>query len=909
MRTPRLATSLLLATSLTACLPDRDNPNDSANRPTAQLRVIDRAGADGICVPAGAVPPGEGAIAAASRGRCIGLDARASEDPQGDALEYRFFWTTGGAASIEHPVTAAAGDIAGVASLDVDWVRQNLPARRVVSFGVEVDADGGSSVALAGFMALNEAPVAHVPPPVILARGGLPWAPGEDYTVRFRPAATDGDGDPPSTYCWTFDGIGPTETACSSDPEAAGFERTIPSSSLGRLVATLTVDDGDLTSTPISTWALVAPAPVTARDDVAGFHVLDPLTPLVVPAFGSGNVVGFSAGDEATFVTVAQDSPFRFQLRDTGSGGVLDEVDVTGNLLSPQAAYDAARNRVWAVGLAPVTGSGLARTYALEDAQFGAATSDVPLGFVMNNPPTVAAVEDGSVFVVAPALGATGVVRLRPLDTPPYIAVDPIDVECCFNGSAGLAVPRARPGHPEVWIARTLQDGNPALTRLAVAADDTVAVTEFDVGGAPISAIAWASSSGLWAVADNHGAMLLDAGALANGASFDDAVLLHHPEVTTATWLVCDPYTSRDCHAGGASETWQLAGDSLFSTPGARAAANGFSAFQARFVDRLGAFWNLGPQRILATTPDRVLFEFHRFADAEVHDPFTGGAWITADGRLQRIAVDGTLLREVTEVEVDGIVQPAPALGTLAREPGGALWGLADDGVMHRIADPLAEVPVATTVPLLGDPSEMPFFQPVRIGGTPKAWYGETDEPESVRLVDATTQSMTVPFTVPETSVSRHAEASPVSGFLCLVTAGNMGSPHPVVVRLVNPDGGADELGSDDTDPVVAVAHSRDTTGTYDLCWVATSSAADVDALGCPTGKESRIRAWRDDRTLVVDECVDGEVLSLEPFHEDEMVFSSHEPPTYSTVHAVRDTSFHYFVDIAPDDLPVRFLP
>src|SRR5688500_3397810 len=90
---------------LTACaLPSRDNPRDPAHRPVPLLLVSDLSMDDGMC-PCSLSPSDEivcdgdlegPTTGAASRGRCLALDARPSSDPDESVavLDHRFFVRT-----------------------------------------------------------------------------------------------------------------------------------------------------------------------------------------------------------------------------------------------------------------------------------------------------------------------------------------------------------------------------------------------------------------------------------------------------------------------------------------------------------------------------------------------------------------------------------------------------------------------------------------------------------------------------------------------------------------------------------------------------------------------------------------------------------------------------------------------
>lgn len=252
--------SASVVVAVTACIPARDNPFDPAEAPAASLFVVGRE--DGArCEPpdpdlldasAGGWLP----VAASSRGACLALDARASSDPQGDPLSFRFEIerAEGGGFDALPPEAVALAQTHGLLVLANEFLR-GLPPGEVATFRVVAhDGDGARGAATATFVPLNGRPIAISDPLRVVPRDGFPWSPGEVLVTLDGSRSIDPDGD-----ALTFRWAGPDPDAI--EEISPGKSRwTLPVSGEEQaFLVTLIASDGNLASAP-------APVPVIAGD-------------------------------------------------------------------------------------------------------------------------------------------------------------------------------------------------------------------------------------------------------------------------------------------------------------------------------------------------------------------------------------------------------------------------------------------------------------------------------------------------------------------------------------------------------------------------------------------------------------------------------------------------------------------
>ena len=231
------------------CIPERGNPGDPVNRPQPRLVIVDHVDG-GMCSTDFADGRDWPAVGASRRSACLALDARGTTDPQEDRDALQFTFGTIDSAGGFTPLPAGAIDVPAraVATLRESF-RGTFSNGEVVRFAVRVkDGAGGTAIAEASLVFVNQQPIARVAPRRVLPAGGYPWVPGEDFVLTFDPSrSSDPDGDL-LEYCWTFPDTG---MVCSTSAAAASFTRGIACEPAGVFRPTLIVRDGDLESAPV----------------------------------------------------------------------------------------------------------------------------------------------------------------------------------------------------------------------------------------------------------------------------------------------------------------------------------------------------------------------------------------------------------------------------------------------------------------------------------------------------------------------------------------------------------------------------------------------------------------------------------------------------------------------------------
>ena len=308
---------LLLLAAGSCGLPDRDNPRDPAHRPVPLLLVTDVSKPDGSCpctLAAGNLTCDaslEGStVAAASRGRCLALDARESTDPDEALaeLDHRFFvLASGGEIELTSPadgVLATNGLFLLGASL-----RSMLPTETEITFLARTEDPQGNYASDGTVLTLfNSRPELQAPSTRTFPFGGFPWlldepAGAPDFDVDFRADGLVTDPDSSDiehlVYCWT---IGPDPEACHRDPAHPDFSRTLPSDQLQVVPAYLRVSDwagpeAEATAHPetfsntVRTRVVIGTSPLWIADDdgTFGMERIDPLHEWL--SFTGGNAI------------------------------------------------------------------------------------------------------------------------------------------------------------------------------------------------------------------------------------------------------------------------------------------------------------------------------------------------------------------------------------------------------------------------------------------------------------------------------------------------------------------------------------------------------------------------------------------------------------------------------------------
>ncbi|HVO30695.1 MAG TPA: hypothetical protein VMV18_08160, partial [bacterium] len=670
MRSARLLPCLLVAVALAgACaLPSRDNIYDPDGAPTLKVAVLpDAAG----CTP-GSAPLSEWqAVSAASRGACIGLDARSA----GANAAIRFFYVGPNGAQVE--LTPGNGiaflATAGLAVID-DAPLRSLPAGAIARFRADIHR-GGHHVVDATLALTNEAPVAIGDPPRHIPIGGYAWAPASAVDVTFSGAlSVDPDHDP-LRYRWVFsDGA-----VLVSAPGQSTVTRPVATSPARHLRALLIASDGLLASRPTAVdveignpavWsggAIGSFSPIVHLDEIHATYPLPPLGPPKVYLRPAG-VAHLEGGPIPLLVvlpingfSVAQLNLFRFPygeplgspLFGSGASGALRAAaGGTGVWLYEEDVPTLSRYDLDSGGTALVSPASV--------------TDNLPAINGTNVSPLLEVDSTGAAWfslVNSTALGHSAASGVSMLST-----------------SAGHLVTAmaARPGSSELWELDNarLPTTAPAATLAAWDSTDDH-VRRFALGPEFATALSWLDPSTLWIARVGDGVRVLDTDILETTGNVDLATLVHYPMSDHIDALVADPSTG-DAWAHTTNLNLLRLGRfgevSLYpedTTP--------------LFADDDGSIWfadaTQAPGRGHTVTSDGALFRVPvssllSYANVDDED---GSVWVfsTDDRTLRHWATDGTLLGEIGTVAAPAGNPPAaiPPLDFLRFEPGGAaLW-------------------------------------------------------------------------------------------------------------------------------------------------------------------------------------------------------------------------------------------
>jgi len=212
MTTTRLFVPLLVAMgAISACLPGRDNPSDTSNRPVAVLAIENGPAAGLGCSEADSSLDEE-----ISRGRCVHLSAAGSTDPQGksDIVEYVFETSTANdpvtgepSYAVVPPSLSAISSSAAKLVLAPSVLRGFSPNVTIrVRVTVTDETGGTSSDDGETFKLINNEPVALQPGNRYVPAFGALWKRtngkvGGPLNVRLDGVAID-DEDDPLRFCW-----------------------------------------------------------------------------------------------------------------------------------------------------------------------------------------------------------------------------------------------------------------------------------------------------------------------------------------------------------------------------------------------------------------------------------------------------------------------------------------------------------------------------------------------------------------------------------------------------------------------------------------------------------------------------------------------------------------------------------
>lgn len=686
--------------ALAGCaLPSRDNPSDPANAPVAALRVVEVDRTDGGCGPIGDFGA-RGAVGAASRGRCLVLDARGTTDPQDTEAQKQvqtYAFATAAECGGELPFDASAYQgTAGVVAIKNEYLRQCTPGEPIEFTVTATDPDGARNQAATFFTPLNSSPLPRIEnAPRTIPLGGFPWAPGAPVAVDFRGAYEDLDDDP-VTFAWSFSGL-VIGTASVATPSIVIGDLTTPS----RIIATLVVRDGSSDSDAVSQVVYVRESPEWERTGSE--------TQTVRRVDGSfRTIIAGGASGTPRAVLLRGTSPIVAIVNSIGE--LVTTPWPPSTLFSPVTSLFSnsveiaatADGRVWVAGVDPM--SAAARVIAFDRS----GSTLVPAGIDLSEDGTNALADsqshlsvddDGNPWVTS--FGSYSVVRFDGSGVNPAIIVTP--------GGLVAAV-AARPGSGEVWIL-TVPDylfGTPG--------DPTATLHIYSTSAAelqpPIAlpweygfALAWSDAASLWTHASSKGLVRLDAEMLLAGADPETTIRTLSPDVLGANGLVIDPLTG-DCWTGDfANLSWQV------SPGGTTRPFDVGNEVLPQFVDDVGALWFArGNSLLLASSPDRenVGAEFTRsMRGSPSIDLAHAGVWtpIYFPPSIEFHAEDGSTRRSFAAMTSTAGTVLVPQLTHFRVAPDGeSAWYLDTTSLAH--------------VDLRSDPPVMKAVAPVTVGAT-----------------------------------------------------------------------------------------------------------------------------------------------------------------------------------------------
>jgi len=836
----RIARLCFLFPLLAGCaIPDRDNAHDSANAPSAALRIVDSPLCDG-----------EGpTVVSAPRGHCIILDATSTTDPQDPAeLEYVYRWSlssTAGFAVVEGSATTPFAILPSA-------FKATLPLDVPVYFQVTARDGGGSSLSDLAVVALTNAPpTAVLGPPRSFPVGGYPWALGAPFDVSFDGSNSyDPDGDT-ITYSWALGGTPIVAGGSASD--------TFVDAQLGtneaRVVATLRVSDGSLTSALASEFVTVRDPNVWVMRENDGYPLLlDPLRHERLDLIGNVSaqllnlgdlpgeklvVLGTWAGGGGNFfgVGVWPDIPT------VTTGGPVMAVD------RHALGVDPANQRVWSVGWSNADEELTAQAFAVDTSPLALTPEGASIVEPFNFPealPYSSGVDGTGTLWVTWTL-STSMLGLRTTG----------EVERVVEPGFSFRAIAARPGTGEVWALAgpdflNGRSGASRLYRIRGMADYDV----IPLDGVDVDTIAWADSSEIWLTAANRGAFRVDATLIADGVDVQSATVFEVPEAPDAFFsnIAADPVTGAIWFAD--LETYSFV----------RVDLDGRISYFPEldiplFVDDLGALWfhtNGVLRRGLAPSPDRILHRPSTFGRTLAPDSLDGGAWMASalPPSMIRFAEDGTVQQLHEDAVVDGVLADMPAISKFTLDPGNSSsgWAIA----AGTLFEPTGISRVAFSSGLPSFTTILDETESAAIGvddgavfaaaeGAPLLWLVTASD--TLRTLDAD-GTLTTVFVLPIGEDYPSGAVSLRTGEFCLATLDLALDQLHLRRFLANgtPSGSAtiavDPLREEE---VKGVSISRGD-GPGDFCWVATS----IQGPTCPAVEDTLVRAFSMEPGLAV---------------------------------------------------------
>lgn len=727
MRSLDFARVLPLVLASAACIPDRDNLQDPAKRPSPQLLVRDLTTGVGKCpelvvgtdgAPAWNAPLDGPSVSTASRGRCLALDARGSSDPDGPRDELSFRWFV---EDDELPDSAATLATNGLLVLGTS-LRANLPTGVSLTIGVRATDRGGYFAEAETSLTLTRSsPSVRVPSSRTYPLGGFPWLrdlPGgaPDFAVPLRAASLVTDADPSDVthlvYCWTLpSGTGAPEEVCSRDDDDPAFTLSLASDVPSVTTISLRVSDWPgaiadavdhpetFSETVFTTVAVREPSLWTRDlDGTVGLERLDPVPSTLkdgMSTLSSSNPILAALVDDGVApprIAIIPDNPsVRLVLDELPPASPFERDVALGNgLYAIRLVPDPAHDRVWVLysdadpgnePLCPAPPAGPFATLRAFDLD-GVEVSCARLPFACEQPVADLAVDGAGNAWVAPRFTGN-LARMGPLPgaTPVILGTDGPESSISF----GLA---RRPETGELWALRRtapLWSLEPA-SMVAVRLDDPGA-PPLPLGAETLFGPFWVDDTVFWAYSPAAGVRMLDAPLLEAGASLDAATRLlvqtpEFPDGTTSSAELVDPFS----RAFWARRPLDNGAMRIGPDGGLREIVA--EDFNPQFVDLEGALWYSEPGGVTGDfvlrrglTPDRngVVTSAPMTTLGAAADFDGGGVWagLVISPGIVRVNEDGSrrdLVQEYIDTDT-GLPRAVPAVRTLSLAPdGSSLW-------------------------------------------------------------------------------------------------------------------------------------------------------------------------------------------------------------------------------------------
>lgn len=721
------------------CIPVRDNPNDPAIAPIADLRVVDLGLLPADECTAAAVISTSAAVGVVSRGHCLALDARNSTDPQDDELRW-YFEVPGRPESV-----FSSTGVLVLTTAD----RLGFAVGQAIEFAVEArDPGNASSVATATLVLENSAPVPATEPLRILPEGGLPWSPSATYELRFDGSASgDPDGDS-IRFEWTM-----PDGSIQATPVATW---TTPSSD-SIVQATLRVFDGagepdgsrvKVSRAAVATVRIDDEPPVWATDRYLFFAPPRRVSPRAPSRFDAANYVwGMTevpVASESRVAYVPDPSPYSIVLLDPRTGAELDRqslgVGWSADLLA------ATESTVWVFVNDNATRE-LRRFDVTNDVLSSPTLISLPAPLACGNcddEPHMVGAPDGSLWVglreaLSTNLPGAQVWRLAPGAT----SLTPIAVS---GGDQFTGLSVRPPPESEVWVvlqesieASPLGVSPHVIERFAL---DGTSVGSIDAGDRILQNVLWTGTDEAWIYFFSDSVRHMDMSLLAAGESLADATLVSVPWLNPQTYAAAaDPVTGTlVVGAEGERLLVRRTGEHEVATA---------ATIRPWLVDAEGDFWyssanSLDPDQGLTRTatldPSGYITGITAYALGFVDpDLSTGGAWMSGiyPTGLRLLSATGEILQVRDRIVRDGVEEDFPlALSVSVAPDSRSAWAVEIGGSNPLHFLDLTTDPMESTE-VLSDTNSVASLPLPSITGDPWAWIGfESGADPTVGVLD-----------------------------------------------------------------------------------------------------------------------------------------------------------------------------